>query len=200
MAIAATTERIGIFGGTFDPPHIAHLVMAEEVRDALGLARVLMGVAGAPWQKVGEVDLSPAEDRLAMTEAAVRGIAGLEACDLEVRRGGPSYMVDTLAELAALHPGAELFLVLGADAAAGLDTWERAGELGDRATIVVVDRPGVVAPVPPGWDVRRVEAPRLDISSTDLRDRLARGRTVRLLVPDAVRAVIEARSLYSGGG
>ena len=128
-------ERLGLLGGTFDPPHIGHLVAAINVRHALGLGRVLLVVANVPWQKVGSRSVSPAEDRLAMVEAAVAGIDGLEASDLEIRRGGPSYTIDTLVDLAEADPAGERFLILGADAAAGLDTWERGELLPDLATL-----------------------------------------------------------------
>ena len=111
-------RRIGVFGGTFDPPHVGHLVTAVNVRHALDLDVVLLVVASDPWQK-SHRELTPAADRLAMVEAAVGDVAGLEASDLELRRGGRSYTADTLAELGRFHPGAELVLVLGIDAAAG---------------------------------------------------------------------------------
>ena len=111
--------RLGVFGGTFDPPHVGHLVTAVNVRHALSLDRVLLVVANVPWQKVGERTVSPAEDRLAMVEAAARGVAGLEVSRLEIDRGGPSYTADTLGHLHAAHPGVELFLIVGSDAAGG---------------------------------------------------------------------------------
>ena len=166
------------------------------MRDQLALDTVLMVVAGEPWQKVGARPLTAAVDRLAMTAAAVEGIDGLEVCDLEVRRPGPTYTVDTMAQLRAAHPGDELFLVLGADAAAGLGTWERAEGLAAMSQIVVVDRPGTTAEVPERFAVQRVEAPRLDLSSTEMRDRIRDGRSVRFLVPDPVRSVIAALELY----
>jgi nicotinate-nucleotide adenylyltransferase len=189
-------RRLGVFGGTFDPPHIAHLVVAIDVRDALDLDEVLVVVAGEPWQKVDRREVSPAPLRFEMTRLALEGVDRLRACDLEVGRVGPSYTVDTLSELALLHPGAELHLILGADAAAGLHTWERAEGLADLCRIVVVDRPGTRASVPEGFEVERIDAPRLDLSSTELRDRVATGRSVRFLVPEAVRSFIEARELY----
>lgn len=192
-------RRIGVFGGTFDPPHIAHLVVAADVRDALGLDVVLMVPAGEPWQKVGTVPVSPAGDRLDMLAAATAGVEGLEVCELEVRRRGPTYTVDTLEELGAAEPGAELFLVLGADAAAGLGTWHRSEALAGLCRIVVVDRPGSPGPVPAGFEVTRVEAPRLDISSTELRRRRLEGRSLRFLVPDGVVSLIEERGLYAEG-
>ncbi|MGI9578340.1 MAG: nicotinate-nucleotide adenylyltransferase [Microthrixaceae bacterium] len=189
-------RRIGVFGGTFDPPHIGHLVMATEVYEALGLERILMVPAGEPWQKTSAGDVSPADARLAMIEAAVRDVDGLEVSTIEVDRSGPTYSVDTLRELAADAPDAELFLVLGADAAAGLDTWQDWQALPDLCRLVVVDRPGESESVPAGFDPLRVSAPRLDISSTDIRERVASGRAVRFLVPDDVIAVIEDLALY----
>ena len=191
------TLRLGIFGGTFDPPHVGHLVTAVNVRHALGLDRVLLVVANRPWQKVGTRPISQAEDRLALVEAAVRGVEGLEASSLEIERGGESYTADTLRELAERHPGAELFLVLGADAAAGLDTWERADEVRALASVVVVDRPGSEpAAVPEGWTCTHVEVPRLEVSSTELRERAANGRPLEFLVPDTVISCLRERQLY----
>lgn len=191
-------RRIGILGGTFDPPHIGHLVTAINVRHELDLDVVLMVVANEPWQKVDERKVSPASDRLAMVEAAVVDDEGIHASDMELRRGGPSYSVDTLAELSAAEPDAELFLILGADAAAGLDTWERAEELDELCCIVVVDRPGTVGVTPRRFDVQRVEVPRLEVSSTDLRARVRDGRPTTYLLPPAVRDMIVSRKLYSG--
>ncbi len=191
--------RIGVFGGTFDPPHVGHLVTAVNVRHALDLDRLLLVVANEPWQKVGARAISPAADRLAMVEAAVRGVAGLEASDLEIRRGGPSYSADTLDELRASTPGADLFLVLGTDAAAGLPTWERADEVVDAATLVVVDRPGDRPDLPAGYAWRRVEVPRLEVSSTDLRRRIVDGRPLDYLLAPAVISLVRQRHLYREG-
>jgi nicotinate-nucleotide adenylyltransferase len=197
--VAAVWARIGVFGGTFDPPHVGHLVTAVDVRHALALDVVLLVVANEPWQKLGTRPISPAADRVAMVRAAVEGVAGLEVCDLEIRRGGHSYTADTLAELAELHPGAELFLVVGADAAAGLPTWERVDEVRERCSLVVVDRPGSRAPsVPAGWVWTHAQVPRLDVSSTELRDRAHDGRPLDFLLPPAVIACIRERHLYGG--
>lgn len=191
--------RIGVFGGTFDPPHVGHLVTAVNVRHDLRLDRLLLVVANEPWQKIGSRPITPASDRLAMVEAAVAGVAGLEACALEIQRGGHSYTADTLTELAELHPGAELFLVLGADAATGLPTWERVEEVRSLASLVIVDRPGEPPPVvPDGWDWTHVEVPRLEVSSTDLRDRVADGRPLDYLLPRDVVACVRERRLYRG--
>jgi nicotinate-nucleotide adenylyltransferase len=197
--VVGVAVRIGLFGGTFDPPHVGHLVTAVNVRHALDLDRVLLVVANEPWQKLGSRPITPARDRLALVEAAVAGVAGLEACSLEIDRGGHSYTADTLAELAAQGPEVQLFLVLGADAATGLPTWERVEEVRERAALVVVDRPGEPPPVvPEGWDWTHVEVPRLEVSSTDLRDRVADGRPLDYLLPGDVVACVRERHLYRG--
>ena len=195
--MAQDTARVGILGGTFDPPHIGHLATAVEVRNVLRLDQVLFMVANEPWQKLGTRPISPAADRLALVEAAVSPFAGLRASDLEIERGGPTYTVDTLEALTVSRPATELFVIVGADAAAGLPTWERADELAGRATFVLVDRPGLPSPPPPpGWRFVHVAVPRLDISSSELRDRVAGGRPLDVLVPPPVIAEIHERRLY----
>lgn len=190
--------RIGILGGTFDPVHVGHLVAAVEARHDLGLERVLLVVANEPWQKTGERSVSPAADRLAVVAAAVSGVPGLEASDLEIARGGPSYTVDTVAEVRRHHPSADLFLVIGADVVPQLPTWQRVGELPDQVTLVVVHRGGVEpGPDPPGWSVVRLRIPALEISSSDLRDRLATGRPVDYLIPQTAIRCIRDRGLYA---
>jgi nicotinate-nucleotide adenylyltransferase len=191
---------IGILGGTFDPPHVGHLVTAVNVRWSLGLDEVLLVVANEPWQKA-HLPVSPAADRLAMVEAAVGGVDGVSASAIEIERGGISYTADTLAELAHRGPGVPLHVVLGSDAAAGLDSWDRAEEVRTSASIVVVTRPGAEqAPLPPGWTARHVEVPRLDVSSTDLRARVVDGRPLDWLVPSPVVSLIRERGLYAAGG
>lgn len=190
-------RRFGVFGGTFDPPHVGHLVTAVNVRHALNLDAVLLVVANDPWQKSGDRQVSPAEDRLAMVRAAVSGVEGLEASDLEIRRGGTSYTADTIADLRADDPDVELFLILGSDAAEGLPTWARADEVRNGATIVVVTRPGAEHGEPPdGWSWVSVESPRLEVSSTDLRRRVLDGRPLDYLLTPAVIDCIESRGLY----
>lgn len=192
-------ERLGVFGGTFDPPHVGHLVTAVNVRHELALDRVLLVVNAHPWQKLGTRDITAAEDRFAMVAAAVGTVEGLEASRVELDRGGMSYTADTLDTLLAERPDRELFVVLGSDAAAGLTTWERADEVRRQATIVVVDRPGAEeSHPPPGWSWRRVEVPRLEVSSTDLRARVADGRPLDYLLTADVIAAIEGRGLYRG--
>ena len=190
-------EKIGVLGGTFDPVHVGHVATAAEVRHALGLDRVLLVVAGDPWQKRGRV-VAAAEDRLALVRAAVAGIDGVEASAIEVERDGPSVTADTLEALSA--PGRDLFLVLGADAVANMPTWKRLEDTRGLATIVVVERAGDLDVHPPGdgWRVAHVRVPRLDVASTDLRARLAAGRPVDGLVPESVLAEIRRRGLYTG--
>jgi nicotinate-nucleotide adenylyltransferase len=197
--VSRSGRRIGVFGGTFDPPHIGHLVAAVNVRHSLALDAVLLVVANVPWQKVEQRPVSSAKDRLAMVEAAVGGVDGLEASAVEVERGGASYTVETLEELRDREPGVVLFCILGADAAAGLATWERAEGLAKLATLVLVDRPGMrCPPPPPGFDLERVEVPRLEVSSTDLRERFVDGRPVDFLVPAEVVSCIRERHIYRG--
>lgn len=191
--------RIGILGGTFDPVHVGHLAAAVEVRAALGLDRMLFVVAAMPWQKVGLRAISPAEDRFAVVAAAVADIDGLEASRLELDRGGPSYTADTVSELATLHKGAELFLVVGADVVPDLPAWERVDEVRHGVTLVVVARPG--APMllpPPPWRSCAVTIPALDVSSSDLRARVAAGRPIDALVPPAAVREIRRLGLYAG--
>jgi len=190
-------ERLGIFGGTFDPPHVGHLVSAVNVRHELALDRVLLVVNNLPWQKAGSRAISPAEDRFAMVAAAVADVEGLEASRLEIEAGGPSYTADTMATLLDEDPHRELFVILGADAAAGLSTWERCEEVRDQATVVVVERPGTdPSPTPEGWRWGWVEAPSIEVSSTDLRARAVDGRPLDYLVTHEVVDLIHGRGLY----
>lgn len=192
--------RLGVFGGTFDPVHVGHVVAAAAARHALALDRVLLVVANRPWQKEGERAISPAADRLAMVAAAVQSVEGLEPSALEIERGGPSYTADTVAELAAIHPGAELFLVVGADVAADLGTWARADALHDSVTLAVVGRAGTPPALPgPPWRSVAVEMPHLAVSSSDLRQRAVAGRPLDGLVPPGALTELRRRGLYAKG-
>ena len=189
------TERVGVLGGTFDPVHVGHVVAASDCRARLGLDRVLLVVAGDPWQKRGRV-VASATDRLAMVEAAAAGIDGVEASAVEVERTGASVTADTLEVFAA--PGRSLYLLLGADAVANMPTWRRLDDTRDLATIVVIEREGEHADPPgDGWRVEHVTIPRLDVASTDIRDRLAHDFPVDGLVPPAAMRVIADRGLYA---
>ena len=159
---------------------------------------MLFVVAGDPWQKAGKV-AAPAPDRVAMVEAALDGLEGFEVSTIEVEREGPTYTSETLEHLAASHPDAELFLVVGADAAAQLGTWHRPDAVRDLATLAVVAREASAPAAPgPGWRVVQVEMPRLDVSSTDLRRRVAEERPIDWLVPPGAVRWIRERGLYAG--
>ena len=175
---------------------MGHLVTAVNVRHALSLEVVILMVANVPWQKQGSRQITPADDRLAMVEAAVADVAGLAAGDLEIRRGSASYTADTLAALADEEPGARLFTIVGDDAAANITTWERYDEVVARSTLVVVDRPGAPVELPAQFPWVRVEVPRLEVSSTDLRARVTNGRPLDYLVTEPVLQIIRQRELY----
>ncbi len=190
--------RLGLFGGTFDPVHRGHLEVAQAVRRALGLERVLLVVANEPWQKVARGPVTPAEDRYAMVEAAAAGWPGLAPCRFELDRGGPSYTVDTVEELLADDPGSEVTLIVGADVVPELPTWHDEARLRDLVTLAVVDRPGSpLVPAPPGWRAVVVPVSPPDVSSTEVRARLEAGEPVGDLVPEAVMRCIRARGLYA---
>jgi nicotinate-nucleotide adenylyltransferase len=192
-------ERLGLLGGTFDPVHVAHLAAASAARDQLGLTRVLVVVAGDPWQKHGRVCASAA-DRFEMVAAAIDGVSGLEVSRLELDREGPTYSIDTVDTLHGEDPERELFLIVGSDVAASIETWHRAGDLRAAVTLAIVDREDVAPSTPPpGWRSERVHMPRLDVSSTDLRRRIAAGESVDFLVPPPAARVLRARGLYTGG-
>lgn len=186
--------RTGILGGTFDPIHIAHLHAAETALFA-GLDRILFVPTGDPWQKEHR-DLSPVEHRIAMVEIAISGVPGFEIDLRETQREGPTYTIDTLL---SFPQSEELFLVLGADAAAGIRTWHRWQEVVDRSRVVVVPRPGTpasaVTAALPG--ALRLEMAALDVSSTMIRAMAGEGRPFRFLVPEGVIDYIAANNLYA---
>jgi len=181
-------------GGTFDPVHVAHLVAATEARSQLGLDHVLVVVAGDPWQKHGAV-VAPADLRYEMVAAAVDGVDGIEASRLEIDRSGRTYTIDTVEELRA--PDRELFLIVGGDLVDRLATWHRVDELRDLVTLAVIERAGDACAPPREWKSVPVSMPRLDISSTDLRRRLAAGEPVDFLVPAGALRVLRAHALYT---
>jgi nicotinate-nucleotide adenylyltransferase len=200
-------RRVGLLGGTFNPPHVGHLVLAECARDELGLDEVLLVLAARPPHKAVEDDPGP-EERLALCRAAVAGEEGrIGVCDVELHRVGPSYTADTLEQLHAEHPGTEFLLLLGGDAAAGLQAWHRPADVLRFAAIGVAER---------GEDTHervretlrelghpdRMQAfamPPLALSSTAIRARVRAGRTIRHLVPPGVEARIDRLGLYRGG-
>ncbi|WP_412067135.1 nicotinate-nucleotide adenylyltransferase [Rubrivirga sp. IMCC43871] len=190
----------GIFGGSFNPPHVGHLAVAEACAQAAGLDRVLWIPAATPPHKQDDPTLAPEAARLAMVRAAVEGNPRFAVSDIEIARRGVSYTVDTLRQLAADGAG-PLALIIGGDSLAGFPSWREPQAIVDLARLVVYRRPGdgVDLGALPGWlasALTVVEGPSLAVSSTELRGRIASGRTVRYLVPDAVRALIEAERLY----
>ncbi len=194
-------DRVGLLGGTFDPPHLGHVAAGRAVSERLALDRLLLVVANDPWQKSGERVISPAEDRYALTVALAAEIPGAEASRIEIDRGGPSYSVDTAEQVLAEaggHP-VELFLVVGADLVPELGTWHRWRDLQHLVTLAVVSRPGAAAAEMRGWRVVQVPGPQVDVSSSEIRDRLASGRSIEGLVPEGVIRCIRRRGLYADG-
>jgi nicotinate-nucleotide adenylyltransferase len=189
--------RLGILGGTFDPPHNGHVAVAAEVRSALRLDRVLVVPANVPWQKVGTRPITPAPHRVAMVQAAFDGVDGVEVSTLEIDRGGATYTADTLETLVAEHPDAERFLVVGSDVAAALSSWKRTETVQALAHLVIYDRAGRAGGAPPaGWSYARITVPQFDMSSTELRARVRDGRPIDGLVPPAVVRYVRAHGLY----
>ena len=190
--------RIGVLGGTFDPPHLGHLAVARDVAAQLQLDRVVFVPTGDSWQKE---TTTPAKDRLAMVELAIAGEELFVSSDVDVQRVGPTFTFDTLTQLRAEYGAdAELFFLLGSDALAGLPTWHRASELGQLATFVGFGRPGHDAIAPAGFEswVHRVSVSPIDISSTQCRQKLSAGESVEGLMPLAVVDYATARGLYAG--
>ena len=197
--------RLGLFGGTFDPIHLAHLVLAEQCREACGLDRVWFVVAGSPPHKPGE--RTAVGHRLEMARIAVAGHPAFEVSEVEARRPGPHYSVETLEQVRRDRPGDDLFFLIGADSLADLPFWRHPEEIARLATVVVVNRPGIDPTEAPTWPdfgpearpMVSVTVPPIGIASHDLRRRLAEGRSIRYLVPRAVEAYIEAQGLYRPG-
>lgn len=193
-------RRVALLGGTFDPPHIGHLLAAVSAHHQLGCA-VWIVPNGDPWQKSGSRRITAAPVRMEMVRAAVAGVDGVEAKDVEVRRRGPSYTIDTVHELREAERDLDVTVVIGRDAAELLSTWHRIDELLEQVSLAVVDRSGgdegPTSPAPAGASTPEVVAmPRVDVSSTDLRQRVADGRPLAVLTPPAVIEVIERHALY----
>ncbi|HET9982880.1 MAG TPA: nicotinate-nucleotide adenylyltransferase [Longimicrobiales bacterium] len=185
-----------MFGGTFDPPHLGHLIVAQDAHARLDLDRVLFVPAAVPPHKRGR-PLSPAPLRLEMVRAAVAADPRFAVDDLELRRAGPSYTVDTLRELRRRDPDTELFLLIGADQFRDFGTWREPQEIARLATLVMLTRAGVSAAAP-GLELphRTLEVTRIDLSATDVRRRVAAGEPIRYLVPDGVEEIIRREALY----
>lgn len=195
--------KLGVLGGTFDPVHAGHLALARAARDLLRLAEVLFVPAGRPWRKPGR-PIMPAADRLAMLRLAVAGESAFDVSELEVDREGPSYTVETLETLRAERPRDELHFILGEDALVDLPNWVRRERIVELATLVVARRavrPDVLeraVQALPGLRERLVwlEMPRMDVSASEVRGRVAQGLPIEGLVPPAVEAYIREHGLY----
>lgn len=193
-----TPFRLGLFGGTFDPPHIGHLVVAQDAAEVLELDRLLLVPARIPPHKTDRV-LTPAHHRLEMTQAAAEGNEWMRVSGVELDREGPSFTVDTLQHFQSRRPDAELFFLMGEDQLREIHLWHEAERLPRLARIVVMSRDGV-EPGDPGPEMEieyeRVSVTRIDVSSSQIRRRLREGRSIRYLVPAPVRRIIERHRLY----
>ena len=194
-------QRLGIFGGTFDPPHLGHLALAEWAREELRLDRVLFVPAGVPPHKRGKA-ISSAPARLAMIRLATRGHAAFRVSTQELEARGESFTVDTVREVAARHPRARLFLLLGADSLDDFRTWRAPEAILEHATLAVAARPGAGRPATRAWARRHAVIwlgnPLVEVSSSLVRARARAGRSLRYLVPDAVARYITRHRLYRG--
>ena len=195
--------RLGVFGGTFDPVHTGHLIIAEDARAALSLDEILFVPAGEPWFKSYR-RITPAHHRLAMARLAIRNNPHFSVSDMEIRREGPSYTIDTLSELRHNRPNADLFVILGIDALREIDRWRHPRRLFQMATVVGMARPGASldpsvlnAAIPGASDrLRLIPGALIDISGTDIRRRATARQSIRYRVPPAVAQYIRAHSLY----
>jgi nicotinate-nucleotide adenylyltransferase len=196
-----TGGRVGIMGGTFDPIHNGHLVAASEVADLFALDEVVFVPTGQPWQKADE-RVTAAEHRYLMTVIATAANPRFSVSRADIDRRGPTYTIDTIRDIGAGHPGAELFFITGADALAQILSWKGADELFGLARFVGVTRPGYelsARHLPPDA-VTLVDVPALAISSTDCRARRSGGHPLWYLVPDGVVQYINKNRLYRGDG
>ena len=196
--------RIGVFGGTFDPIHMGHLIVAEDARAALQLDKVLFIPAGQPWFKSYR-QITDAHHRLAMVRLAVADNPNFAVSDIEITRSGPSYTVDTLTELREHHPDAEFIVILGIDALREIDRWHQPRKLFELSSVVGMARPGaainlsVLHAAIPGSSsrIRLLDSALIDISGTDIRRRAAHARPIRYRVPPTVEQYIQENALYA---
>jgi nicotinate-nucleotide adenylyltransferase len=191
--------RIGIFGGTFDPPHVGHLLVAGDARDALNLDRLVFIPAGAQPLKVYTPAVASPQDRLEMVRLAVADDANYQVDDAEIQRKGLSFTIDTLEVLSTRYAGAELFLLLGRDALNGFGKWKNPEGIRRLATLALMQRSGTEGgPAGQHSDqgVITVTTRRVDVSSTEIRARLRAGKSIKGFVPESVERFIEGRGLY----
>jgi len=190
--------RIGVFGGTFDPPHVGHLLVANDAREALELDRLIFVPAGSQPFKVDTPPVATGQDRLEMVRLAVADDANYAVDDAEINRKGLSFTVDTLEHLSERNPAARLFLLMGEDVLAGFEKWRSPARIRELATLVVVSRGGLAGSVadPATSAVLRVSTRRVDVSSTEIRERRRAGKSIKGFVPESVERFIDVRGLY----
>ena len=196
--IGSSDKKLGIFGGTFNPPHIAHLLAAEGVRDQLKLNKILFVPAAVPPHKQKE-NVIPAKHRLEMVKLAIRGNPFFELSDMELRRRGPSYTIDTVRELRHTNPHDDIFFIMGIDLLTDFDTWKEPDKILVECTLVAMNRPGFDLAVVDKELLARIElvnVPSVDISSTNIRRRVRSGRSIRYLVTPEVETYIRRNSIY----
>nr|WP_209122963.1 nicotinate-nucleotide adenylyltransferase [Alkalihalobacillus sp. BA299] len=188
-------RKIGILGGTFDPPHIGHLLIAQEVLEQCKLDEIWFMPANIPPHKKTD-DVSSVNDRIKMVTKAIEGAERFVVSTVELERKGPSYTVDTLKDLKIKLPDVDFYFIIGADMIEQLHTWERIDELFEYVTFVGLQRPGYSQLSRYEGKMKLLTIPQVDISSSCIRERLKEGRSIRYLVPEAVRLFIEERELY----
>jgi nicotinate-nucleotide adenylyltransferase len=190
--------RIGVFGGTFDPPHVGHLLVANDAREALALDRLIFVPAGAQPFKVDTPPVASGQDRLEMVRLAVADDANYAVDDAEINRKGLSFTVDTLEHLSERNPAGRLFLLMGEDVLAGFEKWRSPARIRELATLVAVSRSGLAGSVvdPATSAVLRVSTRRVDVSSTEIRERRRTGKSIKGFVPESVERFIDVRGLY----
>jgi nicotinate-nucleotide adenylyltransferase len=187
--------RIGVFGGTFDPPHVGHLLVATDAREALNLDRLIFVPTGAQPFKVDTPPLASGQDRLEMVRLAVANDANSLVDDAEINRKGLSFTVDTLEQLSGRNPTAQLFLLLGEDVLAGFEKWRSPARIRELATLAAMRRAGESGSLAvPG--VLTVSTRRVDVSSTEIRERRRAGKSIKGFVPESVERYIDAHGLY----
>lgn len=189
--------RIGVLGGTFDPPHHGHVALGRLALDAGFVDELRVVVAGDPWQKQDRTDMAGASDRAAMTELAFAALPEAVVDRREIERGGPTYTHDTVVSLRSERPGATIVLIMGTDVASGLDSWHRADEIAAVVEVGVVRRPETSWDRPsPRWRIGGIDGAPPRVSSSDVRRRIAHGEPVDDLISPAVWQFIRTNSLY----
>ncbi|MES3630141.1 MAG: nicotinate (nicotinamide) nucleotide adenylyltransferase [Longimonas sp.] len=191
--------HVALFGGSFNPPHVAHLIVAEVARDQFSFDAVWWVPNATPPHKENSA-LAPAADRLAMTRAAIKGHDGFAVCDIEIERPGVSYTIDTVQALHEQHPDTTFSLLIGSDSLDTFHTWREPAAIAELVDLIVYKRPGGLdAVAQPAFanQAHYVAAPMLEVSSTEIRQRCQSGRSIRYMVPEAVRQYVRAHGLYT---